>query len=265
MLQFGATYNNPKRFDLSHIDPKQFGATYNNPKRFDLSHIVDFDLIVLDITLNSPHYNISSPVGCQVYIKNAGIPGSDIIEWQLIDSSDAVLSSGTANSGYVGWRAAVLVDVPGIVSPAVYSSFRVRARIVGDTEWIYSASAYALPVNLSVTAVHPANDVFFAGTPVQCTVNITNAGYGGSQVIEWQVVQWSDYSIVISSGSHTSGTIGAFALATVPLIGITSPEAENTTARIRARIQGAAEWIYAGMPLINYVPSPPPNPEPRDR
>jgi hypothetical protein len=249
---------------MVYLNAKLFQAAQSNARVFTVTEATTpFELSVLDVSLNSPHYNISSPVGCQIYVKNSGGEGSDVVEWQVIDSLNAILSSGTVNSGSVGWRSAALVSVPGITSPAVYSSFRVRARIVGDIDWIYSASAYALPVNLAITAVHPYNDVFFAGTPVQCSVNITNAGYGGSQVIEWQVVQWADNSIVISSGSHTSGTIGDFASTVVPLIGITSPVTVNTTARIRARIQGAAEWTYAGMPLMNYIPSAPENPTPR--
>lgn len=119
------------------------------------------------------------------------------------------------------------------------------------------------PVNISVISVHPGTDIYWPGTAIQCHVHLTNFGSYGSQTIEWQVIKTSDSSI-LSSGSQSSGTIGAFASAQVSLTGILSPSGGNIMFEIRARIQGDNEWIYS-MQMGNYpYYMPPENPIPRD-
>jgi hypothetical protein len=118
------------------------------------------------------------------------------------------------------------------------------------------------PVNISINAVHPGSDIYWPGTSIDCHVHVTNTGSAGSQTIEWQLIKTSDQS-VLSSGSQDSGVIGYPASAQVSLTGILSPSGGNIMFKIRARIQGDAEWIYS-MQMANYgYITPPENPTPR--
>jgi hypothetical protein len=213
--------------------------------------------------IDNNQYAPGGSITCSIDIKNYGISGQQEILWELINDSEEILSSGSQLSGIINKWEEKPVALTGINAPGTYQHFRIRAKITETGSWLYSSFAYSIPVDLTITAVHPGNDIYWPGNAINCHVHVTNGGFAGSQTIEWQVIKTSDQS-VLSSGSQSSGIIGDFASASVTLTGIISPSGGNILFKIRARIQGDAEWIY-GMQMGNYMYiTPPENPTPRE-
>jgi len=270
---FTVTHTNPRAFTLAHINARLFAVTHTNPKLFALTHTnprlfavteiwTPCYVNVFSITPDAVNYAPGSEISFDIEVMNTGGEGQDTIDWELIDSSDNVIDSDTVSSGTVKWRSAGTVQVSDVTAPETYKELRVRARGSQQEDWVYSSTIYVLPVDLSVTATHPGSDIYWPGTTIDCHVHITNAGFSGSETIEWQLIRKSD-SVVLSSGSQSSGTIGDFASTQVSLSGIVSPSGGNIMFNIRARITGATEWVTS-MQMGNYLfYTPPPNPEPR--
>jgi hypothetical protein len=294
MLQFVATHSNqkefeimsgsPRIFEIDRILPRDFSLAYlsqrlitaahQNPRNFGMTQVNERVFRVIEIwtpcvinvisaSFGSLNYRPSSLMSFTVDFLNTGGEGSNTLTWEILDSSDNILNSGTVNTGNIKWRSSGSVTVTGITAPATYKELRVRLKGPVQAAWIYSSVSYVLPVNLSVTAVLPGSDVFWPGTPVECRVRVSNAGYSGSQTIEWQVINNLDLS-VLSSGSQSSGNIDDFAIAYVTINGIYSPTGDAIIFRIRARIQGSSEWTTSLIAIGNYLwITPPPNPIPR--
>jgi hypothetical protein len=221
------------------------------------------DLSINSVGRDALNYAPNATIACTINITNAGFAGSQMINWEVVKALDfSVIRSGSQSSGNIPDFGTANVNINGITAPDFNCEFKIRAK-VENGGWSYSQSSYCLPLDLTVTSVHPGSDIYWPGTNIDCHVHITNAGFAGSQTIEWQVIKTSDQS-VLSSGSQSSGIIGDFASASVTLTGIISPSGGNILFKIRARIQGDAEWIY-GMQMGNYMYiTPPENPTPRE-
>ncbi len=212
--------------------------------------------------IDSNQYAPGGSIVCNINIINYGIPGEKEIFWELINDSEEILSFGSQLSGVIKKWESKSIALSGITAPETYQHFRIRVKITETGSWLYSSYAYCLPVDLTVTLTHPGSAIYWPETAVDCHIHVTNAGFSGSQTIEWEVIKTSDQS-VLSSGSQSSGTIADFASAQVSLIGITSPSGGDVMFKIRARIQGDPEWIYS-MQMANYIYiTPPENPIPR--
>lgn len=259
---FALTHTSARLFALTHTNPKLFALTHTNPRLFEVTEIwTPCETEVQALALGAASYAPSSEITFIIYFWNTGGEGSDDITWELVDDEDNVLDSGSVNTGTVKWRASGSLEVDSVTAPAVYKEIRIRAKGGADEEWFYSSVAYVLPVDLTVTATLPDSDIFWPGTSVPCSVLLTNAGYSGSQTIEWQMID--DEEAVLDSGTQSSGTIGDFANAEVELDDIWSPSGGDILFKIRARIQGSSTWVLS-MQCANYLwITPPPNPTPR--
>ena len=250
------------QFSVTHTNPRVFSVTHTNPRVFSVTEALCL-LAVQSVTFGAASYAPGGSMSFLVLFNNEGGKGFDDITWEILDSADNIVNNGTAKSSYIQGSGSGSVLISGIEAPYEYSELRARAKGSADSEWNYSSAVYVLPVNLSVTATHPGSDIYWPDTTIDCHVHITNAGFAGSQTIEWQLIKTSDQS-VLSSGSQSSGTIGDFTSAQVSLTGIVSPSGGDIMFAIRARIAGATEWVVTSMPMGNYLfYTIPPDPTPR--
>jgi hypothetical protein len=139
MLQFSITHTNPRLFEVIQTNPKRFSITHTNPRLFEVV------IAPVNISVNAVHpasdvYWPGTVIPCHVHVTNTGSAGSQTIEWQVIKTSDqSILSSGSQSSGIIDDLTSAQISLTGIISPSGGNIlFKIRARIQGDDEWIYS-------------------------------------------------------------------------------------------------------------------------------
>lgn len=263
----------PSIYDIDQTDGRKYSITQSNIiYSLALSNPLLYSIILFErpikfeiqnITLDEESYNTEASVGCSVSVINKGMTGSQILYWQLIeDITETVISSGNQLAGPLEKWDIDSFNITGIISPDYKTSFKVRIKAGEGGQWVYSSVANTLPVDLSVTAVHTGSDIYWPGNAIACHVHVTNAGFSGSQTVEWQLINTATEE-VLSSGSQSSGVIGDFASAQVDLTGIISPSGGEIEFKIRARITGSSTWIYSWQ-MANYINVQiPENPDPR--
>lgn len=97
-----------------------------------------------DLDVDSIENIVNSTVGdrmnLRVFVDNSGSAGSEIIDWEIVDSGSSVVDSGSQSSGTVPGSANDYgVVISGVSYPSsAGTNYRVRARVQGDATWVYS-------------------------------------------------------------------------------------------------------------------------------
>ncbi len=259
---FSPAHTNPREFGIANVNPRLVSVTHQNPSQFKSTRLqLAENLYVNSVVLPGLIFPSLEAIDCKLSVYNSGLSGNGIITWQVINQAGYVVRSDTQWSGIIVRHTSSLVTITGLLT-LFNQTFRIRARANEFAAWTVSELLQSYPAGITCVTVSPSNDIYWPGNQVICSIKIANTGAKASFVAEWQVVNWSDNS-VISSGVNGSDIIAGYSTAVVYLSGITAPIAPNTTARIRARIQGSSTWTNATMQLLNYIPAPPANPTPR--
>jgi len=240
-------------FSMSFTSPEYTASRFTRPTSFTASNPI------IDNSIYAPGASII----CFIDVTNFGANGEKELFWEVVNEGEEVLSSGSQMSGIINKWDTETISLSGIYVPDNYQYFHVRFKIEETGDWLYSTWAHSLPVDLTVTSVNSGSDIYWPDTAIDCYVHVTNAGFAGSQMIEWQVIN-VDNSEILNSGSQSSGTIADFGSADVSLTGIVSPSGGDIKFKVRSRIVGSSTWIYS-FQMTNYLYwTPPENPPPRD-
>jgi hypothetical protein len=144
------------------------------------------DLTVATVVPASYAIRMEGEFNTTVHIDNTGeSTGRQRVQWQIIDGSDDVISSGIAYSGSIpaGQDSNLAIAM---VAPEDAGTYYVRCRVITDTAWVTSL-AIVVSNAPSVTLNSVASiDNGVAGAPMTVTFNATNYGGAGDDRVYWQ-------------------------------------------------------------------------------
>ena len=180
-------------------------------------------LLVTDVIPASYQYDVNTQMPTSISVYNrASLSQAETIEWQVVNLSYSVQSSGTIPTPDISGGSTEIVNVPNIYSPANNGSYKIRARIQGASQtWTYSDTiTIAEYPKVEVTELSIIDDGQ-SGSPITVTFNYNNTGGAGNATIYWRVKD--KFGTIVSSGS----SVIAFPAepGTAPLSGIVYPVA----------------------------------------
>lgn len=114
--------------------------------------IPDPNLSIINVAPDMEFWDIGANMDVPVTVKNAGVAGTGIIEWQIIKiSDDSVYSSGNQTTGTIGDGETKVVNLIELECSLVDEYIKFGARILGGVEWVYSdqimSSVFTIPEN----------------------------------------------------------------------------------------------------------------------
>ena len=210
-------YNSNKEFEILEMEHSAYHDKYTltllealpyAETSFGLSASLEATTVDEEATA----YDAGAAMSCDINIINNGsVPGGDTLEWQVVDLSDVVQSSGQLHSGIINVNQVIVFTLSGITAPASEGTYKIRARILGAASWVYSdAITVTIPVDLTIDSIGTIADGE-ENTVFSATVNYTNNGGSGNVMLQYgiwdsadQYVSGASVEKAVSTGSNST-------------------------------------------------------------